>query len=331
MTALAPEVWNRLATEHVQGETLRARRAAPDISDRLIAALDSRGERHLLVRLNPAETDLRDAQSRGIEVFTRELAVPGHQPGRFIDVACHDAAGHDAFDLIGGELAQRLTTGKETAPEVVSRVLSKWRRFWGQVPKSVLSREERLGLFAELWFLNYWLLPRVGAAEALARWRGAGARHDFEWAGQSVEAKATTSTRGHIHWVNGVEQLLPPDSGQLKLFSLRLREEAGGAHSLPDLIAECRAFLEKSPHELGLFEDGLARYGYSPLHEDEYRSPLRVIEQALYAVEGDFPRIVPSAFQAGVPSGVERVEYEINLGGAGHHCVAREPNEAKSL
>src|SRR5207245_778158 len=100
--------------------------------------------------------------------------------------------------------------------ESVARVFARWRRFWGQLPQHLLSREQQLGLFAELWFLNVWLLPRVDAAEAVTRWRGPfGARHDFEWPTRSVEVKVTTSTRGPIHYIHGLDQLVPPDGGNL--------------------------------------------------------------------------------------------------------------------
>ena len=42
-------------------------------------------------------------------------------------------------------------------------------------------------------------------------------------------------------------------------------------------------------------------------------------------VEG-FPRLTPTSFASGVPSGVERIEYEINLGGADALCVAKSPS-----
>lgn len=324
MSRVAPDVWMRLAGERVQGETLWARRAAPDVSERLVAALDADGRRHLLVLLAEGEGDLQDAQSRGLEVSTRELVMPGHEAGRYLDIACHDAAGHEAFDLIGGELAERLASKQETAPEIVARVLAKWRRFWGQLPRQMLSREEQLGLFAELWFLSVWLIPRAGAAESVIHWRGpSGSRHDFEWLGRSVEVKATTSTRGRIHRINGLDQLTPPAQGDLLFFSLRLREEGGATNTLPAMVAACRSQLEQEADALSRFEGTLAQTGYSPTHEDEYaKLRLRVVEEGLFRVEADFPRLTPASFLGSVPPGIERVEYEVNLAVCAHLMIA---------
>jgi hypothetical protein len=235
--------------------------------------------------------------------------------------------------LIGGELADRLASGQETAPECVTRVLAKWRRFWGQVPQQILAREEQLGLFAELWFLSVWLVPRVGAAEAMTRWRGPfGSRHDFEWTGRSMEVKATTSTRGRIHRINGLDQLVPPESGELMLFSLRLREEAGATNTLPSVIAACHAQLEPDADALNRLEEALAQVGYTPAHDEEYaRHCFRVVDEGVFKVIEDFPRLTVAHLPLGVPAGVERVEYEINLTGFDRLCIARRTTDALDL
>jgi hypothetical protein len=185
-------------------------------------------------------------------------------------------------------------------------------------------------LFAEVWFLTFWLVPKVPSLEAVNRWRGPfGARHDFEWPGRSIEVKATTSTRGGIHRIHGIDQLAPPESGDLLLFSLQLREEAGAAHSLPGVIADCRRKLDADDAALTTFETGLVEAGYSPAHDDEYaRLRVRIVVQALYRVEGDFPRLTAVQLGRGLPSGVEHVDYEINLGGFKHLLEASDPEAA---
>lgn len=331
MSRIAPEVWERLSGQHAQGENLWVRRAVPDACERLLAAIDAEGKHHLLILLLPGEQALDDSESRGLTVVTRELSMPGHQTGTYIDVICNDAAAHDGFDVIGGELADRLAASTETANQIVARVISKWRRFWGHAPRSLLSTAEQLGLFAEIWFLSVWLLPRVGPIQAVNRWRGPmGARHDFEWSGCSVEVKATTSTRGRVHRINGLDQLALPDQGVLQFFSLRVREEAGATNTLPAVIDACRAQLELEPDALSMFEATLMKVGYSMAHQEEYtKLRLRVVDEGLYEVRGDFPRLTTAALRNGLPPGIERVEYEINLDAFGHLCGARTASDAR--
>lgn len=329
MSGIPPEVWSRLAASPPSGESLVARFAIPSVTERLLAAIDADGGRHLLVPLKAADEELRDAQSRGVTIATRELAVRDRGTARYLDLECHDTAGHEAFGLIGGELADGLKSENAKPAILAARVLAKWRRFWGQSPWQMLSREEQLGLFAELWFLSVWLIPRVGISKTLAGWRGPlGARHDFEWPGKSVEVKATTSTRGRVHRINGLDQLAPPEEGKLLFFSLHLREEGGASNTLPGLVASCRAQLKADAEALSGFESALVQVGYSPAHEEEYaKLKLRVVDEELFRVEENFPRLTLTSFADGVPHGVERVEYEINLAGFEHLRVAANAAE----
>lgn len=329
MSAIPPQAWSRLQQSLPTGDDLTARTAAPDLTERLLCALDADGRRRLLVPLGPDEEGLQDSQSRGLTVRTDELKVRGSEPARYIDVTCHDAAGHDAFDLIGGELAESLALRMWSPAEVVTRILTKWRRFWGHLPSAMLSREKQLGLFAELWFLSTWLVPRAGPVAAVQRWRGPfGARHDFEWQGYSVEVKETTSTRGVIHRINGIDQLVPPIDGELFLFSLRLREEGGASNNLPTLVDSCRQQLAEHDDTSCRFESALVQLGYSSAHEEEYACVrLRVAGQGVYAVRDDFPRLTASQLSSGVPAGIERVDYEINLAGFERLLVAERPRD----
>jgi hypothetical protein len=329
---IQPEVWMRLEQSRPVGEKLTARLASPGVTDRLQCGLDSQGRRHLLITLLANNESLRDVDTRGVSVVTRELTTQDQPPTRYLDIECLDASGYAAFDLLGGELAGALASNQKEPSEIVRRLLAKWRRFWGDVPKTLLSRDELVGLFAELWFLLVWLAPHLGSALAVQRWRGPfRARHDFEWKGKSIEVKATTSTRGRIHYVNGIEQLLPPENGELFVFSLRLREEAGAGNTLPSIIALCRSQFESDPEALGQFEMGLARAGHSPAHDDEYQKVvLRVVEEGLFAVRNDFPRVTPGEFVDGIPVGVESVAYEINLNTFDHLRLAKSAEEASS-
>lgn len=330
MSQFDQDVWHRLRTgQYAQAEELWAQRALVEGNSHLLAALDIDGRRHLLVQMHPNDPEFHDIQSRGIGVVTRELAMPGHAPSRYLDIVCHDLAGHDTFNLIGEELAERLTLSHETVIESVAHVLSKWRRFWGQLPQQFLASEIQLGLFAELWFLNFWLIPRLGLLQAVGAWRGPfGARHDFECAGHSIEVKSTTSTRGAIHRIHGIEQLSPPENGKLLMFSLRLREEIGSTNSLPTLIAACRQQIKSNDESWSHFESALAQAGYLDAHEGEYsKRHFRIVSEALYSVHADFPRLTSQQIIGGIPIGIEHIDYDVNLAGFEHYRIAEKPSD----
>lgn len=326
MTIIDQETWGHLTSP--TGDALVARMALPEITNRLHCALDSRGHRHLLISLGPEDGEYSDADSRGVSVVTRELAIRGQPVERYLDIECLDIAGHSIFDLMGGDIAQELRDETVQPIESIQRVLARWRRFWGHVPQQLLSREEQIGLFAELWFLLNWLMPKCGP-NAIMAWRGPwGSRHDFEWTDKSVEVKATTSSRGRIFGIHGLSQLESPLNGPLHLFGVCLREEGGSANNLPALIESCYNQIRHLDEVLIRFESALVQIGYSPVHRDEYaKLNLRVVEESLFHVNGDFPRLTSLNFPAGVPSGVEHIEYEINLNTFNHLVIATSPEQ----
>jgi hypothetical protein len=317
MEKFSPELWTLLASNLPSGEKLSAKPASPDHSLRVFAAIDSGEQRHILIQLADDDVPYTDHQSRGIQVATLEMNIHGQQPSRYIDLICLDPAGYSGFDLIGNELIFGMSKENPVPGEVVHNVLARWRRFWGQLPQDLLSRNEIIGLIAELRFLSEQLIPEAGPTEAVKRWRGPfGSRHDFEWPGYSVEVKATTSSRGRIFHINGIDQLDPPENGTLYFFGVRLREEGGGETTLPTIIEECYNLLSQDGDALDRFESALIQTGYSPLHNEDYeRLRFRIIEEKLFMVDEDFPRLSVTSFIKGVPAGVERVEYEINLNG----------------
>lgn len=333
MTVIAPEIWQQIESTHPVGDELIGRQAAPGTMSRLIAALDSRGRRHLLILLRPEDESFRDASSRGLTAQTAELTLKDSECARYINIVCEDPVGHSMLDLVAGEIADRLSVSDRMPAEVISRVLAKWRRFWGQLPRQLLTQEARMGLFAELWFLAYWLVPAVGIPDAVRMWRGPyGARHDFERAGLSVEAKGTSSTRGRIHKINGIQQLEVPEGGRLLFFSLRLREEAGASNTLPMLVRACRDVVCADPDAEGQFETGLITAGYLETHAEEYgRTHWRAIEELLFDTREGFPKITVHTFAERPPSGVEDLDYTINLGTFDALVLARRPIDATAL
>lgn len=328
MNRLLNDIWSKLESARPSGENLIARTAIPELTERVKCTLDSSGKRHLLITLNNDEDEVHDAHSRGLTVTTKELAVEGQYPARYVDMECLEITGHPALDIICNELATEISRSGKQPSIIVKGILTKWRRFWGQIPCQILSHEEQLGLFAELWFLCLWLLPQAGSS-ALSFWRGPlGSRHDFEWPDKSVEVKATTQTRGRIFHVHGLDQLETPQNGSLYLLSVRLREEAGATYNIPELIETCRNQISLDSAALTKFDSLLLSIGYSPFYEDEYaKMRLRILEGVLFAVKDDFPRLTNECFIGTIPAGIEGVEYIINLNGYDHLIVARKPDE----
>lgn len=327
--------WDLLEAQPPDGQRLTARLAVPSRSQDIFIALDAAGRRYVLIKVPPGEPcALPERISKGIAIQTVEMSVgPGLDMVVFVEVACLEPSGYAALDVVTRELVEALGAGASIGRiRLVQSVLAKWRRFWSGVAQNFLPKEAQLGLFGELWFLSKWLLPSVGISRAVPMWRGpAGARNDFEVQGLGIEVKTSGRVDGS-HQVNGLEQLLEPANGALLLFSLSLREEASGTESLPRLVEDLRAALALDPVELIQFESMLLAAGYEDAHSPEYgKTKLRVRGQGLYRVTNGFPRLIPSSFQNGVPTGVSNVCYELRLEAAGAWLLSENAATAAKL
>ena len=327
--------WDLLESQPPTGERLTVRCAEPGRSAAVLIAVDAARKRYVLVRIPHGEPEtLSERTSKGIAVQTVAMKAGGsEEESTFVEIACLEPTGHAALDIVTRELVEALVAGASIGRvRLVQGVLAKWRRFWSGVQQSLLSREELLGLFGELWFLSRWLLPSVGCEKGIAMWRGpSGARNDFEAPGLAIEAKTSSRLDGS-HQINGLEQLLEPADGTLLLFSLVLREEASGAESLPGLVAEARAILLHDVAAIDPFESMLLAARYEDAHANEYaKVKLRVRGQALYRVVAGFPRMVPSSLAQGVPAGVSDIGYNLRLDAAKAWLLSDNPSSATKL
>jgi hypothetical protein len=132
-----------------------------------------------------------------------------------------------------------------------------------------------------------------------------------------------------VHLINGLGQLEAPENGELFLFSLRLREEASATNSLPTVIEATRQLLIAEAEAVDYLDSALARWGYALTHEQDYaKVRFRIVDERLYAVGGDFPRLTKESLRVEPPEQVERVQYELNLSGVEEFCIARSVGDS---
>ena len=326
--------WDLLDLTPVAEEKLSVRLANPDVRKDVFIAIDSSRKRYVLVAIPHGEPcELSERISVGIAVRVVDMKVDDGEIRNFVEVICLDPQGHAALDVAVTEISEALNSGASIGcVRIVQNVLEKWRRFWAGAKQDLLSREQQIGLFGELWFLLNWLIPSIGFSKSIDMWRGPlGARNDFEILGVGIEVK-TSSKESASHVINGVDQLLEPAGGSLFLFSLVVREEGSGKESLPDLVNKVRSFLNDDLLMLSRFESLLYGAGYDSVCEFEYRKlSLRIRSEELFRVAEGFPRITATSFIGGVPAGVGSVKYDLNLAGAAKWRVANNPASAKTL
>ena len=302
-------LWSRLATP----DDLRHLEAAETSSDSLIwYARDQLGDYHLLI-LVPDGSEAQIYTTKGLTASVKRHRVPRWGDADCLDLLCTEDSTLSVFATVACEIIKELVSAlPEDRIAVVTETLARWRWFW-DIETAGLSEREALGLFGELWFLDQW----VGATrDNLLAWGGDGqTRHDFQWPERSVEVK-TTARRGDgaiVHTVQHLDQLAAPETGKLYLFSLRVARDRLASNTLALLASRCSDQLRDAVEVRDLFLRKLSQRGYNPADPFLSTTAYRIVDEDVYEVTGEFPRLDPESFAGGLPTGVIDVNYRIDM------------------
>lgn len=302
-------MWSELP----QASAVRYREACEPIpGSQIWIAVDNLSIRHLLVRV-PDDAHAPALRAKGLEITIGRHRVMLEDEADYIDIACIDDSGFEIFAFFSLDLIDRLTSRPfEARTKVTVDTLFRWRWFW-DTPAVRMLKHVAVGLFGELWFLY----RHVGVTPAsVDAWHGPdSSRHDFQWPNVSVEVKATTYGGGDsiVHHITSLDQLADPESGCLYLYSLKLRRDELASNTLAILVERCSDLLEPYPQALDAFNQKVAKYGYNPADGPSTQIPYRIVEETIYEVDSEFPRIIVDSFVNGVPVGVLKVSYGIDM------------------
>lgn len=286
-------------------------------------ARDHAGRSHLLIRV-PDGVTLEVAGTRGLSAEVTRHRVPTQTDATYIDLVGLDQDASTTFAAVAADIAEEAVRADahERRSQVIS-ALNKWRWFWGVDPTQ-LSASDVVGLFGELWFLIRW----TGVSpDSVRAWDASnGARHDFQWSQRSVEVKTTSRAGVIVHTIQHLDQLADAETGQLYLYSLRVTRDALAANTLNTLVEVATAALSGQPDARADLLAKLGQRGYSPASRDQSAVPYRVIDEGLYTISHDFPRLTPESFPNGLPNGVTSVSYRLDMNACARWRVAGEPS-----
>jgi hypothetical protein len=273
-------------------------------------ARDHSNRQHLLVRV-PDGVTLDVTGTHGLSVSVARHRIPDQADAAYIDLVCLDEAVAATFAAVAADIAEEAVQADPDARRSqVITALNEWRWFWGVDPTR-LSATDAIGLFGELWFFIRWAGV---SADSVQAWDASnGARHDFQWAAYSVEVKATSRSGAVVHTIQHLEQLDDAETGDLYLYSLRVARDALSANTLNSLVEVAAAALSGQPEARAELLTKLGQRGYTPVGRDQSAVPYRVVEEGLYRVTDEFPRLIRASFPGGLPNGITSVSYQLDM------------------
>lgn len=234
---------------------------------------------------------------------------------------------NEIFSTVAADLAERLSTltSQASLTRILNSRLASWARFFDRGGAEGLSAEAQRGLYAELWFLRHWLLPKMQPAAALAAWKGPeGASHDFQFAHSYVEVKSSASLPSARVEIANSRQLDALGLENLYLFVLQIDIGAAGESLAKAVELTRETVAQANPEVVYLLNDALIAVGYIDEHSHLYQATNFLIRrERVFRVEGNFPRIVDGDLRAGVG----RVRYTLDLAA----CIPFEVDGSRIL
>lgn len=256
---------------------------------------------------------LRD-ETRGYSVYIGEddAGRPGHAEICIIEAGHGDGV---IFGIFCADIIEHWSAHEDAAAAIASLEsrLACWRGFFRR--ETGLSRDDYVGLYGELAFLEMGARAGVPIAALVSSWQGMDASNqDFLFGKDAVEVKAVTANDADRVRITNARQL--DDAGVKRLFLVRLafdfRQDSG--RTLPQLVRELTDLMaQTAPVCASLFEAKLLRAGFVPgaPHDLDDRG-FTVRRTDAFRVSDGFPRLVESD----LPAGVSEVGYTLNLSAA---------------
>lgn len=192
-------------------------------------------------------------------------------------IECIDDALIATFCTVAESIDRSLSATGSVTSAAVLEALRQWERLFHA--RRRLSREEEIGLWGELWFIQ----SAASVDKSILAWRAPDpSRLDFISAKFAVEVK--TSLSGHEHRTS-FDQVrsgdLHPDAFLLSLWVAEARD----GKSLKDLVDEIRT----RASERNEFERRLLRAGFAD--SDPYSLRLRPVGEPIYVEWKAIPRV----------------------------------------
>jgi hypothetical protein len=218
-------------------------------------------------------------------------------------------------------VADLIQLERKPALQALQKGLESWRRLLRAV--SLLTAEQEIGLFGELWLLGR--LIQASGPTALDSWTGPLAEpHDFRFGQKELEVKSTRR-RERTHMISSLDQLVPSPQRDLFLLSLQFEPtDSSGGRSLAASITRIRELLAAESIRLNVFNTFLeSTYGYRDADGAHYAQAFQLRSApVLIPVNMQFPRLTRTEISAAMPENLVyrlvEVHYMINVDGLGY-------------
>lgn len=282
---------------------------------RVVIALDSDNDTHLLISPVAIDTKFSQFDFRGLKIGSKNWIINGSSTQSYLDISC--ATGElpsfsRPFIKFCEDVLFEVSHAGVAPAEAVYRTGLRWKRFWTPDLREV-TREWLYGMCGELTFLME-LIQKVGPA-AVKKWTGPlGKDHDFQ-VGTTVGIEVKVSAEMPFKIQCNIRQLDPTIFKKLYVVCYKVGDSESGT-SLPDLVKRIEKLIGESLEDLDSFYERLAAAGYNRQLESVYREhAVSISSSVVFHVDSDFPKITEGDFTEPPDHRISAIRYSLQLTG----------------
>ncbi len=198
------------------------------------------------------------------------------------------------------------------AIKALEQRLGCWRTFFQRGSPSGLGRDEYIGLYGELSYIESGLLSGVPAPIMVQSWKAPkGSNQDFLFGTIAVEVKTTTGNDIDTVTISNARQLDRTGLQRLLLIRFAFDFREGSGETLPQLVSRLKERLSTvSIEAFNSFCDRLLEAGFIENNHNHHAAwGFTRRNVATYDVIDGFPSLVESQLQPGISD----VSYSLNL------------------
>lgn len=311
------KIWDDLE-QHSAGNTregILTLRVIPDSGfDFLVGIQRPENIRMLLIRISRENVINQWSlpRSKGFEI--RQTVLPeDRRRYATIQIVLNDRRYQDIFSRLTEDVASFCC--REPSEKAMLRALflrlEMWQQFLDRFGTEGLNSAAQRGLYGELRFLHDYLIPALGAEQAVPAWTGPHRTpQDFQMSGIAIEVKTSIAKQHQEVPIASEQQLDDTGLDALYMYHLSLRELHEGGETLLGIICRIRDDLLGDPVTAATFENLLFMAGYLDEHREKYEEAGYTDRSVqVFHVRDGFPRITERALL----NGVGDVQYSVSL------------------